>query len=210
MRLQWKHLGRENNREIKILSNANVKRARDKGRRKGEAKGEPEGRRSEKEWSVINLIKKLNARARRGRWKMNWSRIRARRGSGSTKQNKEGKRTKEREKRIKTKGKEGKKEKVGGKREKEDRITRDRYVGGYLRSGTCWQCYGRRYTWTIATIGHLLTRHTCVGSLMPLDYTFSSCHVVSEARLLRDTGYGYSCRDCRPAVMARLFTLLPN
>ena len=64
-RLQWKHLGRENNREIKILSNANVKRAGDKGRRKGEAKGEPEGRRSEKEWSVINLIKKLNARARR-------------------------------------------------------------------------------------------------------------------------------------------------
>ena len=59
MRLQWKHLGRENNREIKILSNANVKRARDKG------EGEGEGRRSEKEWSVINLIKKLNARARR-------------------------------------------------------------------------------------------------------------------------------------------------
>lgn len=35
MRLQWKHLGRENNREIKILSNANVKRARDKGRTRG-------------------------------------------------------------------------------------------------------------------------------------------------------------------------------
>lgn len=35
---------------------------------KGE--GEGEGRRSEKEWSVINLIKKLNARARRvvGKW----------------------------------------------------------------------------------------------------------------------------------------------
>lgn len=47
MRLQCEHLGRENNREIKILSNANVLSARDKGNIRERGK-EPEGRRSEK------------------------------------------------------------------------------------------------------------------------------------------------------------------
>lgn len=132
---------------------------------KGE--GEGEGRRSEKEWSVINLIKKLNARARRvvGKWidhGLALGVLPCLASAGQKQQRKENGKWKERKKEEKERGvggrewkeeertetKEKKRERKGGK--KKERTEIDAYVGGYLRSGTCWQWYGRRYTWTIA------------------------------------------------------------
>lgn len=79
-------------------------------------------------------------------------------------------------------------------------------------SGTCWQCYGRRYTWMIAGIADLLTRRTCWPRhhgqrlYFPRDRACS----VKPVSWKRQRDPDYSSRDLCPAAIARLFALLPN
>lgn len=170
---------------------------------KGE--GEGEGRRSEKEWSVINLIKKLNARARRvvGKWidhGLALGVLPCLASAGQKQQRKENGKWKERKKEEKErsmggengrrkKGQRQRKRRERRKVEKKERTEIDAYVGGYLRSGTCWQWYGRRYTWTIAgnrsfiDPSHL--RQPGQRLYFPYIYIYTTRHVVSEARLLK-------------------------
>ena len=205
---------------------------------KGE--GEGEGRRSEKEWSVINLIKKLNARARRvvGKWidhGLALGVLPCLASAGQKQQRKENGKWKERKKEEKErsmgerengrrkKGQRQRKRRERRKVEKKERTEIDAYVGGYLRSGTCWQWYGRRYTWTIAgnrsfiDPSHL--RQPGQRLYFPYIYIYTTRHVVSEARLLKKRrGLAHSwllfpslsLSLLTDTMDARLFTLLPN
>lgn len=170
---------------------------------KGE--GEGEGRRSEKEWSVINLIKKLNARARRvvGKWidhGLALGVLPCLASAGQKQQRKENGKWKERKKEEKErsmggengrrkKGQRQRKRRERRKVEKKERTEIDAYVGGYLRSGTCWQWYGRRYTWTIAGNRSFIdpSHLRQPGLYFPYIYIYiyTTRHVVSEARLLK-------------------------
>lgn len=128
---------------------------------------EGEGRRSEKEWSVINLIKKLNARARRvvGKWIdhglalgvllcLSGTKTKRKEAENGKRERRKGRKEEGRKKgQRQSKRRERERERKGGKKRTVCVVSPreiDAYVGGYLRSGTCWQWYGRRYTWTIA------------------------------------------------------------